>query len=184
MTKVAVGIILLGISTKYVIDNKKDSTTSVTVPTTKDGKDNSNIITAAVQATSTLHHDDIYEEKDKLHVRSLSVSSDLETRNSNPFIGDFNNNSNKNDINLLSTTNENLNETSFRDAPDNYGCLLTDQCCIPTQTFLKNEKSNENNSGDQMTMTISTVISSSSKAKTSSDLDDIERFKMCGNSII
>jgi hypothetical protein len=90
-----------------------------------------------------------------------------------------------------------LNETSFRDADENYHCLINDQNCPPVSNFSKastpainiNENINTNNSST----TLSTITNNDEgiifTAQTSTtnkkgDLDNVERYKMCGNSII
>ena len=90
-----------------------------------------------------------------------------------------------------------LNETSFRDAEDNYQCLINDQNCPPVPNFSKSSTSNLNN----VEMTSNTINSvpftpivnkddglvfnvSNSTANKKTDIADVERFKMCGNSII
>ena len=90
-----------------------------------------------------------------------------------------------------------LNETSFRDAEDNYQCLINDQNCPPAPNFSKSSTSNLTN----VETTITTnnpvpftpivnkdegIVFATTNATTNkkTDIADVERFKMCGNSII
>ena len=87
-----------------------------------------------------------------------------------------------------------LNETSFRDADDNYQCLINDQNCPPISNFSKvstssstNSESMNNTNGSPVSMNKDdrTVFATSpSTANKKTDLDSVERFKMCGNSIV
>jgi len=90
-----------------------------------------------------------------------------------------------------------LNETSFRDADDNYQCLINDQNCPPVSNFSKsstpgiNNNENMNNNNSSTTLTTITnkdegIVFTAQPSTTNKkqDLNDVERYKMCGNSII
>jgi hypothetical protein len=90
-----------------------------------------------------------------------------------------------------------LNETSFRDADENYHCLINDQNCPPVSNFSKastpainiNENTNTNNSSTALSTITNnddgiTFTAQTSTTNKKGDLDNVERYKMCGNSII
>ncbi len=90
-----------------------------------------------------------------------------------------------------------LNETSFRDADDNYQCLINDQNCPPVSNFSKSStpgiNNNENTNNNNSSTTLTTITNKDEgivfTAQTSTtnkkqDLNEVERYKMCGNSII
>ena len=94
-------------------------------------------------------------------------------------------------------TGDELNETSFRDADDNYQCLINDQNCPPVSNFSKGSTptpiSNETNATNINPMPLSAinnkdegiVFNTQASANIKKpELNDVERFKMCGNSII
>jgi len=187
-TKIAVGTILLGISCEYVSTCRKESisTTNVTKETvtniTVTNNERLSVEPMINMSTSTI---------DKSHGRSMSVV-------------DLNELVNQRRTALSSSAKlpvpeggDELNETSFRDAEDNYQCLINDQNCPPVPNFSKSSTSNLNN----VEMTSNTINSvpftpivnkddglvfnvSNSTANKKTDIADVERFKMCGNSII
>lgn len=184
-TKVAVGTILLGISCEYVSTCRKESSSNTNV--TKEPVNNpipaSNerlaLETTPVATASTI---------DKSHGRSMSVvdlNELVHQRKPAP-----------SKLPVVEGGDE-LNETSFRDAEDNYQCLINDQNCPPVPHFSKASSSNPTNtepsSSNSNAVPFTTIsnkdegivfTTSTSTANKKTDIKDVERFKMCGNSII
>lgn len=186
-SKVAVGIVLLGKSSEYVNNNRKDSvgsTLSVKEQATNASSTSTNDI-PTVEITAS-----VVQPLEKTHTRSMSLVH----------LNKLMNQKRSSEPPLLAPIEggDELNETSFRDADDNYQCLINDQNCPPVSNFSKastpannnNNNNNENiNNNNSSTITedtdegiVFTTQTSITKQKT--DLDDVERFKMCGNSII
>jgi len=181
-SKVAVGTILLGISCEYVTNNRKEtlgSTISIKEQVT-------NAATAASDSSTTETTTLITQPLEKTHTRSMSLVHlnqlvnqirPPETPTLPPIDG-----------------GDELNETSFRDADDNYQCLINDQNCPPVSNFLKsstpginsNENTNNNNSSTIITNKDEGIVFTTQTSITNKkpDLDNVERYKMCGNSII
>lgn len=182
-SKIVVGTVLLGISCEYVTNNRKESVTTATAPI-KETSTNTNIATndqptaeIVVPPSPTL---------DKTHTRSMSLV------HLNKLI-------NKQDLCQPSTLptvdgGDELNETSFRDADDNYQCLINDQNCPPVPIFSKPSASTANNTDNINNNNNSTSSTDKDEGivftaqplgpSRKPDLNNVERYKMCGNSII
>ena len=214
-SKVAVGTILLGISCEYVCNSRKESTggtmsikeqvsndsnsigdTQVSeAPSTNNTTTTTTTTTAATAAapTTTTTTTFLVQSLEKSHTRSISLVhlNELvnQLRASEPT-----------DLPSIEGGDE-LNETSFRDADDNYHCLINDQNCPPTPNFSKastpsnlNETNVNSNSSSALTtitnkddgivFNVPPSTTNTTADKKKPDLNDVERFKMCGNSII
>lgn len=182
-SKIAVGTILLGISSEYVNNNRKDSVGSTL-----------SVKEQVTNPTSTVTNDPpvveitmlVPQPLEKTHTRSMSLA-DLnglvnQKRPSEP-------------PSLASVDGgDELNETSFRDADDNYHCLINDQNCPPVSNFSKASTPGISNNENTSNTSSSTVKSNedegivfttqTSTTNNKPDLNDVERYKMCGNSII
>ena len=189
-TKVAIGTILLGISCEYVNNNRKESIATTTPAKEQASSSSTSTNDPPIVETTTI----LTVPLEKTHIRSLSLvhlnELALQIRPSQP------------------TTlppvdgGDELNESSFRDADDNYQCLTNDQNCPPVSTFSKaltpgltnNDPSNTNSSSNPLAtinnkdegivFTTQTSTTSTTAAAKKQDLNDVERYKMCGNSII
>lgn len=181
-SKIAVGTILLGISSELVANNRKDSVNIIApvkeqITNSSAGANELPTIETTIMPTQTI---------EKSHTRSMS----LEHINKLLIKQTVSNSSTLSPID----GGDELNETSFRDADDNYQCLINDQNCPPVSTFSKastpglntNENINNNNSSSSVTNKdegiVFTVPLSTTNKKP--DLNNVERYKMCGNSII
>jgi hypothetical protein len=178
-SKIAIGTILLGISSEYVNNNRKESpgsALSVKEQVTND---------PPVVETTTI----LAQPIEKSHTRSMSLVHLNELVNQKSL-------SDQSTLPVVDGGDE-LNETSFRDADDNYQCLTNDQNCPPLSNFSKsstsainnNENTNNNNSSTILTTIINTdegIVFTAQPSTTNkkTDLNNVERYKMCGNSII
>jgi hypothetical protein len=178
-SKIAVGTILLGISCEYVNNNRKESvgsTLAVREQVTND---------PPVVETTTM----LAQPIEKAHTRSLSLVHLNELIHQKSL-------SDQPTLPVVDGGDE-LNETSFRDADENYQCLTNDQNCPPVSNFSKaatpainnNENLNNNNSSTTLTTITNTdegivFTAQSSTTNKKPDLNNVERYKMCGNSII
>ncbi|CAF4439782.1 unnamed protein product, partial [Rotaria socialis] len=181
-TKLAVGTILLGVSCEYITNNRKETITSAAP--IKEQMANTNVTTSDQSTAETTAI--ITQPIEKTHTRSMSLV------HLNKLIS-------KQELCQPSTLpsvdgGDELNETSFRDADDNYQCLTNDQNCPPVLIFSKASTSNmsniENiNNNNSSTITTNTdegivFTAQSSTPNRKQDLNDVQRYKMCGNSII
>ncbi|CAF0897792.1 unnamed protein product [Rotaria sp. Silwood1] len=178
-TKIAIGTILLGISCEYVTNNRKDSL-NITIPIKEQMTNTTNDV-PTIEITTTLT-----QPIEKTHTRSMSLVH-------------LNQLLNKQTLSESTTLpsvdgGDELNETSFRDADDNYQCLINDQNCPPVSTFSKtsistintNDNINNNNASTILTDKDDGIVFTAQTSTTNKkqDLNDVERYKMCGNSII
>ncbi|CAF1372046.1 unnamed protein product [Adineta steineri] len=191
-TKTFVGTVLLGISCEYVNNSRKDSLGSTISIKEQVANAMSTTNDSSNAETTTI----VTQTIDKVHTRSMSLVHLNELVNQKrPSVPPA--------LPAVDGGDE-LNETSFRDADDNYQCFINNQNCPPISNFSKastpginiNENINNNNSSTALsTITNSddgivfTASSSSSSTSTTTanknpDLDNVERYKMCGNSII
>ncbi len=176
----------MGISSEYVNSSRKESTGTtlsikeqVTNPVTITVNDQPMVETTTIVA----------QPLEKTHTRSMSLVH----------LNELVNQKRPSESPTLAPIEggDELNETSFRDADDNYQCLINDQNCPPVSNFSKsltpaitnNENINNNNNISTILTTINkdegivfTTQTSTTNKKT--DLNDVERYKMCGNSII
>ena len=185
-SKIAIGTILLGISSEYVNNSRKENIgSSVSVREQTNG---TSITTndPPTSETTTL----IGQPLEKGHVRSISMVH----------LNELVNQKRPSEPPALAPIEggDELNETSFRDADDNYQCLINDQNCPPTPNFSKastpfNTNDNPANASNSTTLTSITnknegiVFAAQGSTTTTNkkpDLNDVERYKMCGNSII
>lgn len=185
-SKIAIGTILLGISSEYVTNSRKDNIgSSVSV---REQTNSASITTndPSTVETTTL----IGQPLEKGHVRSVSMMH----------LNELVNQKRPSEPPALAPIEggDELNETSFRDADDNYQCLINDQNCPPTPNFSKastpfNINENSANASNSTALTSITnkdegiVFTAQSGASTTNkkpDLNDVERYKMCGNSIV
>jgi len=189
-SKIAVGTILLGISSEYVNNNRKESTGS----TLSIKEQTSNAATTTndppVVETTTI----LAQPLEKGHTRSMSLVH----------LNELVNQKRPSESPTLAPIDggDELNETSFRDADDNYQCLINDQNCPPVSNFSKaltpgitnNENATSNNSSttlatitnkdEGIVFTAQTSSSTTTTANKKQDLNNVERYKMCGNSIV
>jgi hypothetical protein len=176
----------LGISSEYVNNNRKDSMGS----TTSIKEQVTNATTAINDPPTTETAMLTIPPIEKVHTRSMSLVhlNELihQIRPSEPPA-------------LPSVDGgDELNETSFRDADDNYQCLINDQNCPPASSFSKastpgiitSENANNNNNSSTLLTTITNkdegivFTTQTSITNKNAGLDNVERYKMCGNSII
>ena len=184
-SKIAIGTLLLGISSEYVNNNRKESVASA--PSVKE-----QLINAVAAANDPPPVDvttAIAQPLEKAHARSMSLVHLSELANQKRI----------SEPPSLPTVDggDEMNETSFRDADDNYQCFINDQNCPPVSTFSKAatpgpttvDSATGSSSATALTAIgnkdegiVFTTQTSVTNKKT--DLNDIERYKMCGNSII
>ena len=195
-SKIAVGTILLGISCEYVNNNRKESTGSTL--SVREQVSNTTTTTNDPPVVETTTATTVTQPLEKAHTRSMSLVH----------LNELVNQKRLSESPTLAPIDggDELNETSFRDADDNYQCLINDQNCPPTPNFSKastpgfanlDNAANTNNSTTLTTITnkdegiVFTAQTSSSSTTTTaaatgtnkkSDLDNVERYKMCGNS--
>lgn len=186
------GTILLGISSEYVTNSRKEgvgSSVSVresTISTTAITNDPP-VIEATI-ATTTL----VGQPLEKGHARSISLVH----------LNELVNQKRPSEPPSLAPIEggDELNETSFRDADDNYQCLINDQNCPPTPNFVKASTPSFNINENIVSSTTSTALnpitnkdegivftaqpSVTTTTTKKPDLNDVERYKMCGNSIV
>ncbi len=171
----------MGISSEYVNNTRKESIGS-TLPI-KEQVTNATTTTNDLPTVETTTI--VTQPLEKTHTRSMSLVHLNELVNQNRL--------------LESPTlapiegGDELNETSFRDADDNYQCLINDQNCPPVTNFSKASSPGINNNENMINNNSTTIINKDEgivfTAQTSTtnkkpDLDNVERYKMCGNSII
>ena len=194
-SKVAVGTILLGISSEYVNNNRKENTGSAVSVREQVSNGTTTINDPPIVETTTTTI--VPQPLEKGPTRSMSLVH----------LNELVNQKRASESPTLAPIDggDELNETSFRDADDNYQCLINDQNCPPTPNFSKastpgfanlDNVTNTNSSTSLTTITnkdegivFTTQVSSSTTAAATAtnkkpDLDDVERYKMCGNSII
>lgn len=98
---------------------------------------------------------------------------------------------------LVPEGGDELNETSYRDAEDNYQCLINDQNCPPVSNFSKSATSTSINaetvSSNPNSVPFTSIVNKdegivfatpNATTNKKTDIADVERYKMCGNSII
>ena len=188
-SKIALGTILLGISCEYVTNSRKEgvgSSVSVREPTNSIST-STNDPPVVETTTTTL----VGQPLEKGHARSMSLVH----------LNELGNQKRPSEPPSLAPIEggDELNETSFRDADDNYQCLINDQNCPPTPNFVKASTPSFNINENVATSTNSTALNTitnkdegivftaqptTAPTARKSDLNDVERYKMCGNSII
>ncbi|CAF0927937.1 unnamed protein product [Rotaria sordida] len=183
-SKIAVGTILLGISSEYVMNNRKDSSNTI-IPIKEQMTNTTNDLPTVEMMTTTT----ITQPIEKTHTRSMSLVHLDQLYNKQVL----------SESTTLSSVDggDELNETSFRDADDNYQCLINDQNCPPVSNFSKasiptihiNDNGNNNNNNNTSTILTdkndgSIFTSQTSTTNKTTELNNVERYKMCGNSII
>ncbi|CAF0985255.1 unnamed protein product [Rotaria sordida] len=182
-SKIAVGTILLGISSEYVMNNRKDSSNTI-IPIKEQMTNTTNDLPTVEMMTTTT----ITQPIEKTHTRSMSLVHLDQLYNKQVL----------SESTTLSSVDggDELNETSFRDADDNYQCLINDQNCPPVSNFSKasiptihiNDNGNNNNNNTSTILTDkndgSIFTSQTSTTNKTTELNNVERYKMCGNSII
>ena len=185
-SKVAVGIILLGVSSEYVNNSRKESTGSAL--TSKEQVTNPVTTTNDPPVVDTLTV--VGQPLEKGHTRSISLVH----------LNELLNQKRPSESPTLAPIDggDELNETSFRDADDNYQCLTNDQNCPPVSTFSKASSpgitSNENPVSNINSTALSAITNidegivftapPASPTAKKPDLNNVERYKMCGNSIV
>lgn len=181
------GTILLGISIEYVNNNRKESTGSALTVKEQVSNTTTTINDPPVVETTTI----VAQPLEKGHTRSMSLVH----------LNELVNQKRPSESPTLAPIDggDELNETSFRDADDNYQCLINDQNCPPVSNFSKASTPGTTNNENPMINISSTALttitnkdegivftaqSSSTTANKKADLDNVERYKMCGNSIV
>lgn len=196
-SKIALGTILLGISCEYVTNSRKEgvgSSVSVREPTNSISTSTNDppvVETTTTTTTATTTTTLVGQPLEKGHARSVSLLH----------LNELVNQKRPSEPPSLAPIEggDELNETSFRDADDNYQCLINDQNCPPTPNFVKaatpSFNINENNVVSTNSTALNTITNidegivfnaqpSAATTAKKSDLNDVERYKMCGNSII
>lgn len=125
-TKIAIEVILLGISCEYVNNNRKES---VSNNTASKETSNVNVTTSNTESIIADSAPIIATPLEKSHARSMSLVD----------LNELANQKRTTETNTLPVDDvgDELNEISFRDAEDNYQFLSNDQNCPPIVNFCK-----------------------------------------------
>ena len=140
----------MGISSEYVNNNRKDIFVN-TISTKEQGTN----VTVVTNDPPTVEIATIIAQPiEKTHTRSMSLVH----------LSELVNQKRPSEPPTLPSVDggDELNETSFRDADDNYQCLINDQNCPPVSTFTKastpslitSENTNTNNNNTTLLTTI------------------------------